>query len=358
MTQKEFEEMVENIRTSVQEGNTSVPEHYDLEGALGSVRRFVAKKLNSDRDDERLFLEGSPASLASALCDMLTLGLSLDDKSCYLFRKSRTSSQYVLRRSYYGTEKVVRELYPDCSIFAAVVYEGEAFDLGTFVNGRPVEILHHPNLECINSQPIVASYAVILDADGKVIGYGLLGKQALDAVRFGNGRPNPVWETYPEEMAKKSAINRACKALVFAIPSNFRTREIASAFDRTDSINTSDDDDDTVTTPTAATASRNANANTDASVNPVLAALGKTKRKNEETQVSPAPERPAVEKSADAGKGSEPATEEKACPSAPEETRPVMSKVDDGLDDEPLEDDENEFEGVETPDDENLDLPF
>ena len=167
MTQNDLDDIISRLRDSIQTGGTPVPPGYDFETALKAVRR----QLSEDKGDGPDWQSGSATSLANALYDMVTLGLSLEDKSCYLFRKSRTSPQYVLRRSYYGTQKVVRELYPDCRIFAAAVYDGEQFSLGKFVNGRPEAIIHFPDLACINNGRIVASYAVITDRDDKVIGY-------------------------------------------------------------------------------------------------------------------------------------------------------------------------------------------
>ena len=232
MTQNDLDDIISRLRDSIQTGGTPVPPGYDFETALKAVRR----QLSEDRGDGPDWQSGSATSLANALYDMVTLGLSLEDKSCYLFRKSRTSPQYVLRRSYYGTQKVVRELYPDCRIFAAAVYDGEQFSLGKFVNGRPEAIIHFPDLACINNGRIVASYAVITDRDDKVIGYGILNAAAIETIRSGRGGRNEVWNSYPEEMAKKSAINRACKSLVNAIPSNLRTRHgdmMISSFNRT-----------------------------------------------------------------------------------------------------------------------------
>lgn len=232
MTQDDLEKIISRLRDSIQTGGTPVPPGYDFETALKAVRR----QLSEDRGEGPDWQSGSPTSLANALYDMVTLGLSLEDKSCYLFRKSRKSPQYVLRRSYYGTQKVVRELYPDCRIFAAAVYDGEQFSLGKFVNGRPEAIVHYPDLACINNGRIVASYAVITDRDDRVIGYGILNAAAIETIRSGRGGMNEVWNSYPEEMAKKSAINRACKSLVNAIPSNLRTRHgdmMISSFNRT-----------------------------------------------------------------------------------------------------------------------------
>lgn len=237
MTKENFEEVIRNIEDSVRSGSITVPPHYDYKKAIAGVKSYVAHCLASESEAERTFLDGSAASLSTALYDMLTLGLSLHDKSCYLFRKSRKTGQYTLRRSYYGTEKIIRELYPDSKIFAAAVYEGEQFNMGRFVNGRPVEISHYPDLECMNKGNIIASYAVILDRDDKVIGYSVLNSTALANIKLNGGFVNPVWKTYPEEMAKKSAINRACKALVNSIPAylkNEQTDEMISSFNKSE----------------------------------------------------------------------------------------------------------------------------
>ena len=200
----DFDKVIAMLNEGVQRGSIFVPEHYDWAKALSGVKSYISRMIASEKENENTILTGSPASLAGALKDMLTLGLSIEDKSCYLFKKSKKSDQYVLRRSYYGTQKVVRELYPDCQIFADVVYEGEAFDLGPFINGRPEKITHYPNLKCMNEGKMVASYAVILDKDEKVIGYGILTANTLANIQAANGGNfvNPVWKTYPEEMAK------------------------------------------------------------------------------------------------------------------------------------------------------------
>lgn len=250
MTRENFEEVIKNIEDSVRSGSITVPPHYDYKKAIAGVKSYVAHCLASESEAERTFLDGSAASLSTALYDMLTLGLSLHDKSCYLFRKSRKTGQYTLRRSYYGTEKIIRELYPDSKIFAAAVYEGEQFNMGRFVNGKPIEISHYPDLECMNKGNIIASYAVILDKDDKVIGYSIINTTALANIKLNGGFVNPVWKTYPEEMAKKSAINRACKTLVNSIPAylkNDQTDEMISSFNRSgdnDVVPSAIDDED------------------------------------------------------------------------------------------------------------------
>lgn len=243
---KDFEKIISDLKTSVENGTTLVPEYYNVDKALAGVKSYVSKCLSSDKLDEREFLAGSAASLSAALFDMVTQGLSLEDRSCYLFRKSKISTQYVLRRSYFGTEKVIRELFPECQIFASAVYEGEQFTPGKFVNGRPEAIIHFPDLACINKGKIIASYAVITDKSGKVIGYSILNTAALNEIGLGN-RANPVWKSYPEEMAKKSAINRACKGLVYTVPSNHRSLlsdRIIASFNRTDDWDSEPAEDD------------------------------------------------------------------------------------------------------------------
>ena len=329
MTKENFEEVIKNIEDSVRSGSITVPPHYDYKKAIAGVKSYVAHCLASESEAERTFLDGSAASLSTALYDMLTLGLSLHDKSCYLFRKSRKTGQYTLRRSYYGTEKIIRELYPDSKIFAAAVYEGEQFNMGRFVNGKPVEISHYPDLECMNKGNIIASYAVILDKDDKVIGYSVLNSTALANIKLNGGFVNPVWKTYPEEMAKKSAINRACKTLVNSIPAylkNEQTDEMISSFNKSedyDVVPSAIDDEDIENMPESP-------ENTDERKEPEGNAVEKALKRKKKAVSAPADNTAAPEPVTE--KAEEPvkeAQQEKADNANPEKT--VKSEEDNSV---------------------------
>lgn len=169
--------------------------NYSVSNALSSA--YYALKngglLNKDQD-----------SIYNALLDMVTQGLSPAKNQCYFVPYGNTVK---LTRSYFGTMKVVKQLPEVKDIYAEVIYKGDDFKIKND-NGRKVFVSH--DTDWINADnEIVGAYCIIEKEDGEKI-LTVMTKKEIDK-SWSKAKTKNVQNDFPQEMAKRTVINRAAK---------------------------------------------------------------------------------------------------------------------------------------------------
>ncbi|RRA88000.1 recombinase RecT [Streptococcus agalactiae] len=196
LTQKQ---VTSNVATRINQMKDAdglmIAPNYSVSNALSSA--YYALKnggiLNKDQD-----------SIYNALLDMVTQGLSPAKNQCYFVPYGNTVK---LTRSYFGTMKVVKQLPEVKDIYAEVIYKGDDFKIKN-ENGRKVFVSHDTDWTNQDNE-IVGAYCIIEKSDGEKI-LTVMTKKEIDKA-WSKAKTKNVQNDFPQEMAKRTVINRAAK---------------------------------------------------------------------------------------------------------------------------------------------------
>ncbi|HGI3103819.1 TPA: recombinase RecT, partial [Streptococcus agalactiae] len=196
LTQKQ---VTSNVATRINQMKDSdglmIAPKYSVSNALSSA--YYALKngnlLNKDQD-----------SIYNALLDMVTQGLSPAKNQCYFVPYGNAVK---LTRSYFGTMKVVKQLPEVKDIYAEVIYKGDEFKIKN-ENGRKVFVSHDTDWMNADNE-IVGAYCIIEKEDSEKI-LTVMTKKEIDK-SWSKAKTKNVQNDFPQEMAKRTVINRAAK---------------------------------------------------------------------------------------------------------------------------------------------------
>jgi recombination protein RecT len=210
--------VAERIRAFQNKGEIHFPINYSPENALKSA--WLILQSTTDKNGKPALEVCTKDSIANALLDMVIQGLNPSKKQCYFVVYG---NKLICQRSYFGSMYLAKEMAGAKNIYAQVVYKGDEFEY-EIVKGRKKVIKHIQKIENISNNNIIAAYCVIEFDDGRSDYTEIMTieqiKQAwkqsvLHPVdEKGNIKTGTTHEKFTEEMAKKTVINRACKALI------------------------------------------------------------------------------------------------------------------------------------------------
>jgi len=138
---------------------------------------------------------------------MVVQGLSVSKTQAYFIKYG---NQLQMQRSYFGTQAVLKRLPEIKDIKAHVVHSGDKFEIG-YEDGELVVKDHETSFENLDNE-IIGVYAVITKDDGTKE-YEVMTKKQIDA-SWSQAKTKNVQNKFPEEMAKRTVINRAAKNIV------------------------------------------------------------------------------------------------------------------------------------------------
>lgn len=199
LTQKQITSNVATRIEAMKNEGLLIAPNYSVSNALSSAY-YALKNSNSGN----LLEKCTPESVYNALLDMVTQGLSPAKTQCYFVPYRSTVK---LTRSYFGTMKVVKQLPEVKDIYAEVIYEGDKFQIKN-ENGRKVFVSHETDWMNADN-PIVGAYCIIEKVDGEKI-LTVMTKKEIDK-SWSKSRNKAVQNEFPQEMAKRTVINRAAK---------------------------------------------------------------------------------------------------------------------------------------------------
>lgn len=199
LTQKQITSPVAARIGEMQNEGLMIAQNYSVSNALSSA--YYALKNSSSGN---LLQMCTQDSIYNALLDMVTQGLSPAKTQCYFIPYGNTVK---LTRSYFGTMKVVKQLPEVKDIYAEVIYEGDKFQIKN-ENGRKVFVSHET--DWVNADnPIAGAYCIIEKEDGEKI-LTVMTKKEIDK-SWAQAKTKNVQNNFPQEMAKRTVINRAAK---------------------------------------------------------------------------------------------------------------------------------------------------
>lgn len=204
------------IRQLLQSGELHLPPNYSAENALKAAWLVLQSTLT--RETKPVLQACTRDSIANALLDMVVQGLNPVKKQGYFIAYGQ---QLVFQRSYFGDMALVQRVLPGAEIYYGVVYEGDEFDY-TIERGRKQITKHVQRLEHVDPSKIRAAYCVIEDKDGRLVHTEIMTidqiKQSWKQSRQydpSGAKPTPH-HTFTDQMALRTVIRRACKAVINA----------------------------------------------------------------------------------------------------------------------------------------------
>ena len=199
LTQKQVTSNVANRINVMKSEGLKIARNYSVSNALSSA--YYALKNSSSGD---LLEKCTDESIYNALLDMVTQGLSPAKTQCYFVPYGTTVK---LTRSYFGTMKVVKQMPEVKDIYAEVIYKGDVFKIKN-ENGRKVFVSHETDWTNADNE-IIGAYCIIEKLDGEKI-LTVMTKKEIDK-SWSKAKTKNVQNDFPQEMAKRTVINRAAK---------------------------------------------------------------------------------------------------------------------------------------------------
>lgn len=199
------------VNTMMTTGELKIPADYSPENALKSAYLVLNETKNAAG---KTALEVcTPSSVSMALFKMVVWGLSPMKKQCDFIMygdKLECSPEYT------GNMALAKRWGGLADVKASAVFEGDDFGFETDPETGIKRITKHTQtLASIGSEKVVGAYAVMTMADGSRWTEVMSIEQIRKAWNQGPMKGNsPAHKNFPDQMAIKTVINRACKILI------------------------------------------------------------------------------------------------------------------------------------------------
>lgn len=206
------EQVLSRIEQFQKDGSMILPKNYSVENHIKSA--WLALQEVEDKEHHKALQICTKESIANSLLDMVLQGLSVSKKQGYFIVYG---NKLIFRRSYFGTIALAKRAGGMVSEpVANVIYEGDDFLYEIDPKTAKVAIVKHSQkLENIDNSKIKGAYALVTLADGTTQ-VTIMSMQQIRAA-WGQGATkgdSPAHKNFAEEMAKKTVIGRACKAII------------------------------------------------------------------------------------------------------------------------------------------------
>lgn len=206
------EQVLSRIEQFQKDGSMILPKNYSVENHMKSA--WLALQEVEDKDHHKALQICTKESIANSLLDMVLQGLSVSKNQGYFIVYG---NKLVFKRSYFGTIALAKRAGGMVSEpVANVIYEGDDFQYEIDPKTAKVSIIKHSQkLENIDNSKIKGAYALVTLADGTTQ-VTIMSMQQIRAA-WGQGATkgnSPAHKNFAEEMAKKTVIGRACKAII------------------------------------------------------------------------------------------------------------------------------------------------
>lgn len=206
------EQVLSRIEQFQKDGSMILPKNYSVENHMKSA--WLALQEVEDKEHHKALQICTKESIANSLLDMVLQGLSVSKKQGYFIMYG---NKLIFQRSYFGTIALAKRVGGMVSEpVANVIYDGDDFQYEIDPKTAKVSIIKHSQkLENIDNSKIKGAYALVTLADGTTQ-VTIMSMQQIRAA-WGQGATkgnSPAHKNFAEEMAKKTVIGRACKAII------------------------------------------------------------------------------------------------------------------------------------------------
>lgn len=206
------EQVLARIEDFQKSGGMVLPKDYSVENHMKSA--WLILQATTDRNGQQALAVCTKESIANALLDMVLQGLAVSKKQGYFIVYG---NKLEFQRSYFGTVALAKRTGGiKTEPVANVIYEGDEFIYAIDPNTARISIVkHEQKLENIDNAKIKGAYALVTLADGTT--QVTIMSMAQIRAAWGQGATkgnSPAHKNFAEEMAKKTVIGRACKAII------------------------------------------------------------------------------------------------------------------------------------------------
>lgn len=200
-------QVLSRVESFQQSGELKLPKEYSVENALKSAYVILSDPKNN------LIAKCSQSSIAEALLKMVVYGVSPIKKQCYFIPYGDKLECSI---SYAGNIAIAKRYGGLKSIKGNAIFEGDVLEFEVdAMSGRRKIIKHTQSLDSIGSTVLKGAYAVYELNDGTVDVEIMNIRQIQAAWGQGGSKGNsPAHKNFPDQMAVKTVINRACKLLI------------------------------------------------------------------------------------------------------------------------------------------------
>lgn len=189
----------------------SFPADYNPTNAL--MGAYLIMKETTDKNGKCILESCSQTSIANALMDMCTTGLSASKKQGYFIAYG---GKCQFQKSYFGNITIARR-YGMKSINAQIIYEGDVFKMHK-EDAKTVIDLHEQDFMNIDNDKLIGAYALAVMNDGtkivEVMNINQLKKAWNQRMGGLKEDASSTHMKFKDQMAKKTVINRLCKMIV------------------------------------------------------------------------------------------------------------------------------------------------
>lgn len=205
--------IVDNVQARVNklkvEGSINFPPNYSVANALRSAWLIIQE--TKDKSGKLALSVCTKDSVANALLYTVIQGLNPAKRQIYYIVYG---NQLTAQRSYFGTMAVVRRVPGVKDIISDVVWKGDEIET-TKEGGSWVILKHTSNIDNIGDsiEDIRAAYCTLVFDGGGT--YTEIMSQNQIKKAWGRSKTNmSVHRDFPDQMAKRTVINRACKFFI------------------------------------------------------------------------------------------------------------------------------------------------
>lgn len=222
------ENIIEAVEARIDEmskqGSINFPPNYSVSNALRSA--WLTMKETKDRNNRPALAVCTKESVCNALLNTVIQGLNPAKKQIYYIIYG---DQLCAQRSYFGTMAAVKRIPGVKSIVSDVVYPKDSF-VATKDNGSWKIVEHKCSVDNIDPENFTYAYCTILTDDGEYTEI-MTRAQIEQAWAKSRSKERTVHKEFPDQMAKKTVISRACK---FFLNSSDDSDMMIEAFNQTD----------------------------------------------------------------------------------------------------------------------------
>lgn len=204
--QREITDVILNRVSEMKNEGLALPANYNAANALNVA--FLQLVDMKTRNNKPLLEVVTKKSVQESLLNMVLQGLSPAKKQVYFIPYN---DELQMQRSYFGTQTVLKRLNGINDIWANVIYDGDKFDIEIDEKGRERLKVHETSF-LNRDNAILGAYAIVdTEHDGQLL--TVMTKKEIDR-SWSQAKTNNVQKSFPQEMAKRTVINRAAKSIV------------------------------------------------------------------------------------------------------------------------------------------------